>query len=348
MSILRVSTLIYVMTLPVIFAAPGDLTLYWPDVEGGGSTLIITPAGESVLIDTGNPAPDDRDARRIYEIATKQAGLHKIDYLLTTHYHVDHVGGLAALAKLIPIERFYDHGESVEMQTKNGGTLYESYKAISAGKRHILKPGDHIPLKGVDLVTVSSNGDVLSKPLKGGRKANPFCANAEQANAEQREQYKTENKLSVGVVLTYGRFKFLDMGDLTWSREMALACPDDKIGTVTLFQATHHGFFRDYSGAPAFIFAIKPQVVVVNNGEAKGLQPPAFERLSKIPGLEAIWQEHRVAASDQAHNTSEQRIANTETTGSNEGNWIRAVVSGDGKYTISNSRNGYHESYTAR
>jgi beta-lactamase superfamily II metal-dependent hydrolase len=343
MSILRLSLLICAITAPVMLAASGDLTIYWVDVEGGGATLVVTPAGESLLIDTGNPAPDDRDAKRIYDIATKQAGLHKIDYLLTTHYHVDHVGGLPALAKLIPIGRFFDHGDSIETQTKNGGPLYDSYKAISAGKRQVLKPGDHIPLKGVEVVTVASNGEVLSKPLKGAGQPNPLCA-----GAEQKEEDKTENNRSVGVVLSYGRFKFLDMGDLTWSKEMALACPDNMIGTVTLFQATHHGFFRDWSGAPAFVFAIKPQVVVVNNGEKKGLEPSAFERISKIPGLEAIWQEHLAVRSDEAHNTNEQRIANTAVTGSNEGHWLKAVVSRDGKFTITNSRNGYHESYTAR
>jgi len=344
MSILRLSALLFAITLPVMFAASGDLTIYWVDVEGGAATLIITPAGESLLIDTGNSVPaDDRDAKRIYDVATKQAGLHKIDYLLTTHYHTDHVGGLAALAKLIPIGRFFDHGDSVETQTKNGGPLYDSYKAISAGKRQILKPGDHIPLKGgMDVVTVSSNGAVLSKPLKGRGEPNPLCT-----NAEQKEEDKTENNRSVGVVVTYGNFKFLDMGDLTWSKEMELACPENKVGTVTLFQATHHGFFRDWSGAPAFIFAIKPQVVVVNNGDTKGLEPSAFERINKIPGLEAVWQEHLASRSDQAHNTNEQRIANTATTGSNDGNWLEAVVSRDGKFTITNNRNGYHESYAA-
>src|SRR5215469_13810479 len=282
-----------------------DLEIYWTDVEGGGSTLIVSPSGQALLVDTGFPGNDDRDAKRIAE-TIKSAGLKKLDILEITHYHGDHVGGAAALSKLVPVDKFYDHGDSIEASTPQGAQLYDSYKALAGSKRTIVKPGDKIPLSGVDITVVSANGEVISKPLNGGSQ-NEFCKDA-QAKPED----KTENSHSVGFLLTYGKFKFLDLGDLTWDREMMLACPVNKIGTVTLFQATHHGFSNGASGSPALVWAIKPQVVVVNDGARKGFNADAYETISKIPGVEGIWQLHRAAASDAAHNTSEQLTANID------------------------------------
>jgi beta-lactamase superfamily II metal-dependent hydrolase len=313
------------------------MDIYWIDVEGGAATLIVTPAGVSFLTDTGNPG--DRDAGRIFDVASKLAGLKKIDYLLTTHYHGDHVGGVPALAKLIPIEHYIDHGETVEGEGR-GADPWKAYKALAEGKRTIVKPGDKLSIPGIDVTIVSSAGQVLSKPLQGGG-ANPYCD-----GAVQKAPDKTENAQSAGYVLTFGRFKFLNLGDLTWDKEMALACPVNKVGTATLVQATHHGFFGDFSGAPALYDAVKPQVVVVNNGAKKGLQPSAFETISKIPGLEAIWQAHTAVDSDAAHNTAQDRIANNEAT--DQGHWLKASVSRDGKFTITNSRNNHSETYQAR
>lgn len=313
------------------------LDIYWIDVEGGAATLIVTPSGESFLVDTGNPG--DRDAGRIFDVASKQAGLKKIDYLFTTHYHGDHVGGAPTLAKLIPIEHFYDHGESVEQQGESGQT-WAAYKAIANGKRTVVKPGDVLPLKGVKIDVVAAGGKVLTKPINGGG-PNPLCN-----GAQQKPEDKGENGQSAGILLTYGRFKFLDVGDLTWDREMQLACPDNKVGTVTLLQATHHGFFGGYSGAPALYNAVKPEVVVVNNGAKKGLQTPAYEVISKIPGVEAVWQMHLAVESDQAHNTAEQKIANTGT--ADQGNWLKASIAKDGSFTLTNSRNHFSETYKSR
>src|SRR5262249_51323838 len=127
-----------------------NLDIYWVDVEGGGSTLIVSPTGQSLLVDTGNPAPDDRDAKRIYA-AAQMAGLRQIDMLLTTHYHGDHVGGAPALAKMIPISRFLDHGDSIEKgNNENTARLWNEYLRIAQGKRTVMKPGDKIPLNGVN------------------------------------------------------------------------------------------------------------------------------------------------------------------------------------------------------
>jgi competence protein ComEC len=317
--------------------AQRTLDIYWIDAEGGAATLIVTPSGQSLLADTGNPG--DRDAQRIYDVATKQAHLTKIDTVLITHFHSDHVGGAPALAKLIPIGAYIDHGDSVETQNPADAQRFEAYKAIAAGKRLSVKVSDKIPLNGVNIDIVTSNGDVLSK----GGQANPYCA-----GAVKKAPDPGENARSVGFKLTYGKFTFLDLGDLTWNKELELSCPQNHLGQVTLFQATHHGFYNDNSGAPAHVWALRPQVVIVNNGPQKGLGANAWETIAKIPGLEDTWQIHLSLSTDAAHNTSEPRIANMEPTSECNGNFLKASISSDGKYTITNSRNGFAKTYTAR
>ena len=319
-----------------------NLEIYWVDVEGGGSTLIVSPEGTSLLVDTGNPTPDDRDAKRIFQAAQK-AGLKKIDYLLITHFHGDHVGGVPALAKMIPIEHFLDHGDSVETENPERRTVWEAYKAVATGKRTTLKPGDKLPVKGLDALVISSNGQIISAPVKGGGTMNPNCAGAQQKPVD-----KTENQRSAGFLLTYGKFKFLDLGDLTWDVEMQLACPVNKLGTVTLFQATHHGFVNDYSGAPALVLALKPQVVVVNNGPTKGWQNSAWETVAKIPGLEDVWQIHRAMGPNHDHNVKPEQIANLESTAECKGRGLMASVTSDGKVTVTNERTGFSKTYMAR
>ena len=343
LSALRVLNIILVLAsaATLVHAQSGALKIYWIDTEGGAATLIVTPSGQSLLADSGNPGSDDRDAKRIFE-AAKAAGLKKIDFLLTTHFHSDHVGGAPALAKLIPIEKFYDHGDSIETADPRAAQLFEAYKVVSKGKRVILKPGDKIPLRGVDVRVVSSNGEVIA-PKSTGRQ-NSWCK-----GALSKGEDKTENGRSLGFLLTYGKFKFLDLGDLTWDREMSLACPVNRIGRVTLFQATHHGFYNDASGAPALVWGIEPQVVVVNNGATKGLAANAYDTLSKIQGLEAIWQSHRSIRNDDAHNTSESMIANLgQTPAECKGLSLRASISRGGKFVLTNSRNDFSKTYTAR
>jgi competence protein ComEC len=333
------------------------LDIYWIDVEGGAATLIISPSGESFLIDTGWTV-GDRDAKRIYAVA-QLAGLKQIDYLLISHFHADHVGGLAALSKMIPIGRFFDHGDAIEKENQQ---WLDSYTTASAGKRTIVKPGDEIPAKGLRVLVVASDQKVLAKPLKGGG-PNPLCA-----NAEQKAPLSPENQRVAGVLVSYGKFRYLNLIDLDWEKEMELACPVNKLGTVTVYQTGRHGAF-DGAGAPAFLDAIKPQVVVVNNGPRKGMgqvdngvksiTPPgtqtapyekiAYLRLAKIPGIEGIWQEHlSLLDPDPNHNTSQDMIANLEETPDCKGNWIKASVQPDGKFTVTNSRNGFSRTYISR
>ncbi len=324
-----------------LLAQSGNLKLYWIDVEGGGSTLIVSPSGQSLLVDTGNPAPDDRDAKRIYA-ATQKAGLKKIDYLLITHFHGDHVGGAPALAKMIPIEHYLDHGDSIEADNPNSGRAWAAYKELAAGKRTTMKPGDKLPIKGLETVVVSSNAQLIGKAVNKGA-ANPLCAGAETPKTDT-----TENERSVGFLLTYGKFKFLDVGDLTRDMEMQLACPVNKLGTVTLFQATHHGFVNDFSGTPAHVLALKPQVVIVNNGATKGWQNSAWDTVQKIQGLEDVWQIHKAMGPNHDHNIDEQRISNLEPTAECKGAGIQVIVSKDGKFTVTNERNNFSKTYAAR
>ncbi|HEY1760271.1 MAG TPA: MBL fold metallo-hydrolase [Bryobacteraceae bacterium] len=343
MSFLRTLGIGILATSALVAQSPqsGDLQIIWTDVEGGAATLIVTPSGQSLLVDTGFPQ-DDRDAKRIFA-ATQAAGLKKIDILWITHFHLDHVGGVPALAKLIPIGKFYDHGDSIEATTPQGAKLYDDYKAVAQGKRVLVKPGDKIPLAGVEMIAVSAAGQVISKPINGGG-LNNFCK-----DAQQKPEDKTENSQSAGFLLTYGKFKFLDLGDLTWDREMMLACPINKLGTVTLFQASHHGFSGGQSGSPALVWAVKPQVVVVNDGARKGFEGDAYDIIAKIPGIEDIWQLHRsLLRSDAAHNTSDQLTANLEDGAGDQGLGIKVSVAKDGKFTVTNTRNNFSKTYTSR
>lgn len=334
-----------------------NMRIYWIDVEGGAATLIVSPAGESLLIDTGF-ATGDRDARRIYQ-AAQTAGVKKIDNLVISHWHADHEGGLAALAKMIPIGRFFDHGDGVEAVDK---VRLDDYKAVAGANRTIVKPGDRIALKGADVAVVSSEFTLLSQAVNGGG-ANPLCGDAAQMAAAA-----PENQRMVGVLVTFGTFTFLDTADLDWQKEMELVCPVNKVGHVTVYQSGRHGSF-DGAGSPAFLGAISPQVIVVNNGPRKGLgqsdprmkpleiagkpsapfERNAYMRMAKLPAIEGIWQGHlSLVDSDTGHNTAPDMIANFEDTAECQGHLISASVAPDGRFTMLNGRNGFSKTYVAK
>jgi beta-lactamase superfamily II metal-dependent hydrolase len=338
-------------------APSGNMQISWIDVEGGASTLVVAPSGESLLLDTGFPDAD-RDAKRIFAAAQK-AGLKQIDHLVVSHWHRDHEGGLAALAKMIPIGRFYDHGDGVEAVDK---VRLDDYKAIAGDKRTIVKPGDKIPLKGVDVLVISSEFTLLPQPVNGGG-PNPLCADAPQMGPAG-----AENQRMVGVLVTFGTFTFLDPADLDWQKEVELTCPINKVGKVSVYQAGRHGSF-DGAGAPSFLGAISPQVIIVNNGPRKGLgasddrikpleipgkptaayERNAYLRMAKLPGIEGIWQGHlSLLDKDPSHNTTPDMIANLEEGAADQGNPITASVAPDGKFTITNSRNGFSKTYGPR
>jgi len=324
--------------LGALSGASRNLEIYWIDAEGGASTLIVTPAGESLLIDTANRTPDDRDAKRIMA-AVQLAGVQKIDILITTHYHGDHTGAMQAFAKLIPIGVFMDHGESVELDRPPLVAAFKSYEDLTAGRRKILKPGDRLPLKGVDVQVVIASGQPISTPLKGAGKENPLCADFKEHPADPAP----ENNQSVGLVLKYGKFDFVDLGDLTWNYEKKLVCPVNLIGKVDLYQVSHHGL--DRSNSPQFVWALQPTVMVMNNGPRKGGLPSVFETLRKSPGLEDVWQVHLALNTTKEINTDERMIANLERTEDCKGTLLKASVESNGKFTVTNLRNNFSKAY---
>ena len=324
-----------------VMAADGTLDIYWIDVEGGAATLIVTPEGETVLMDAGWPGFDDRDPKRIVNVLEYVAGKDRLNYFITSHFHLDHIGGLPSLAKMLTIEKFVDHGDSVEKDTERGKPLWEGYLAAAGDRRMQIEPGDKLPLKGVDFRFVAARSKFLSKPVNGGKK-NPRCA-----EATEKELDEGENGKSVGFMVRVGKFEFLDLGDLSWNYELELACPVNLLGEVDLYQVTHHGMHM--SGPPAHIHAINPQVAVMNNGHRKGGRPETYETLTSAPGLVDLWQVHKALVPDGAPNTDEKMIANLQATDDGDkGHWIRASVKKNGEFTITNSRNDYSKTYKPR
>jgi beta-lactamase superfamily II metal-dependent hydrolase len=225
--------------LPLAQAGGGRLQIAWIDVEGGASTLFVAPGGQSLLFDTGFPGNDDRDAKRI-AAAAKAMRLTRIDHVVISHWHGDHVGGLPALAKLLPLGSFYDHGDGVESSDR---PLYEGYKAIAGTHRHIVTPGETITLGDVRVRVLVAEGPVIAAAVNDGT-TNPLCS-----NAVRQEPAAPENIRMVGLAVNYGPFKMATLGDADWSRELELACPVNKLGRVNLYTINRHGSL-DNSGAP--------------------------------------------------------------------------------------------------
>jgi beta-lactamase superfamily II metal-dependent hydrolase len=334
----RLRFIFLILLCCALLPAARNLDVYFIDVEGGQATLMVTPAGESVLVDTGWAGFNGRDADRIVA-AAKKAGIKRIDYLLVTHYHLDHVGGVPQLAAKLPIRNFVDHGPTVE-SGERADVLFKAYTSFREKGNHIaVKPGDTVPLKGVELKVVSSGGEVIGQPMSGAGAANPYCA-----GFERREEDKTENARSVGTLLTYGNFRMLDLGDLTWNKEYELACPENKLGSVDVYLTTHHGM--NMSGPKAIVHALNPRVAVMNNGARKGGTPEAWSVIRAAPGLEDIWQLHYAIPGGKDHNAPDAFIANTYE--KCEGKWIKLSVAPDGSFTVFNTRNKYTKTYKPR
>ena len=290
-------------------AEPGrGLDIYFIDTEGGAATLIVTPARESILIDCGNPGT--RDADRIHA-AAEAAGLKAIDHLIITHWHLDHYGGIARLSELMPIHHYYDHGipDTLVEDPQNFPLLIQAYKKAAADKRTILKPGDEITLKQKDgsppvqLQCLCGGGEVI--PEKDGAAPNPI---AEEHKPQPED--KSDNARSLGFLLSFGGFRFLDLGDLTWNIEYKLVSPSDKIGPVDVYQVTHHGL--EISNNPVLIKTVRPRVAICGNGARKGAHPSVISTLRRVPDMQAIYQLHRNVTSEPQDNTDSEFIANTD------------------------------------
>jgi competence protein ComEC len=308
------------------------------DVEGGQATLIVTPAGQSMLVDTGWPGSSGRDAERIVA-AARDAGIQRIDFLVITHYHMDHVGGITELAKRMPIGTFIDHGPDTETDAQ-AKKFYAAYESVaSKGKRRTVKPGDTIPLHGVSVRILTANGEHIRAALPGAGRPNPACAEVKPLGADP-----SENARSLGFLLTYGKFRFLDLGDLTWDKELELMCPKNRIGRVDVFLVSHHGM--DISNSPALVWAIRPRVAIMNNGERKGGSPEAWEVIEKSPALEDLWQLHFSRAGGLEHNVDERFIANPQ--GPDSGYSIDVSAQSDGSFTVTNTRTGVIRKYASK
>ncbi len=322
-------------------AAGDKLRIYFIDVEGGQSTLFVTPEGQSLLVDTGWPGNDGRDADRI-AAAAKEAGISKIDYVLITHYHEDHAGGIPQLLDRIPVGTFLDHGPNRELDkgiTEKDYALYQ--QALATGKYKVIhpKPGDVLPIKGFQATVISQDGNLIDKPLPGGGEANSYCASSEVRPADQ-----TENSRSLGIEINFGKLKLLDLGDLTWDKEMQLMCPNNRLGRIDIYIVSHHGWSQ--SSSPALVDAIHARVAIMDNGAKKGGSTPILQTIKAAPGLETLWQLHFSEEGGPINNTADQYIANPE--GPDAGHSLELVAGKDGSFDVTNTRTGVTKHYSTR
>jgi beta-lactamase superfamily II metal-dependent hydrolase len=327
--------------LLIALAAPlpaaGRLEIYCIDVEGGKATLWVSPSGDSMLVDAGWPGHNHRDAERI-AAAAKAAGVRKIDYLVITHFHTDHAGGVPQLAEKMPIKNFVDHGANTETG-QDAEVLFGEYSRFRDKGNHIVvKPGDKVPVKGLEVEIVSSDGALIASPLAGAGagQPNPDCAGLQPPAPD-----RSENAHSIGMVVTYGSFRAVDLGDLTKDKEYGLVCPANKLGTVQLFMVSHHGL--DQSNSAALVHALHPQVAIMNNGARKGGVAEVWQLIHDTPGLEDFWQLHYSLAAAKDHNSADPFIANIDE--NCQGQWLRVTVEKDGAFTVWNQRNKFEKKY---
>jgi beta-lactamase superfamily II metal-dependent hydrolase len=336
------------------------LDIYVVDVEGGNATLFVSPSGESLLIDTGNAgAGAPRDAARIVE-AAKDAGVTQIDHLITTHWHGDHYGGLAELASRMPIRQFIDHGRNIQPTEATDAFLNRTYPELYAKGTHtVVKAGDTIPFAGVDTRVIASAGQVIARPLAGAGKPNPFCAPMKPVDAIP------EDTQSVTTSFTFGKFRALHPGDLTRDKEYDLMCPANRVGTIDVLVGPHHG--QDTSNSEAFVHALQPRVIVMNNGTRKGGWPDVMKSFYTSPRFEDLWQMHFSLLSGQEYTPPGVFIANSvddqgsampiaplPAPGANappppvhngRAYWVKVSARADGTFSVTNERNGFSKEY---
>ena len=338
--------------LSVALSAAKTLEIWFIDVEGGQSTLIVTPAGESLLIDAGyspknlrgggGNIPGGRDPSRI--LATLQeAGVSRLDYLLITHFHADHAGGVPLLAEKIPIGTFIDYGKP--LGTPYGpdrltATTWADYEPVRARGQHIVpQAGDRLPLKGVEARVVSAGGALIGRALPEGGETNSACT-----GLEDHPEDGTENYRSIGVVFKFGAFRFYVPGDLSGNTLTRMACPKNLIGPVSAYVIAHHG---DYdTSVPALYAALRPRVAIMNNGLIRGGNPDAFKVVRGERTIEDLWQLHRTQ-NEGSVNAPEPFIANVDD-GTRTSHALRLSASDDGSFQIVNPRDGFAKAYSRR
>jgi competence protein ComEC len=327
--------------------ADGTLDIYFIDADGGAATLVVSPERESILIDSGWPGHEDRDPKRIVHVLKDVAGLDHLDHLVTTHWHMDHYGGVDGLSRMIPIGHYWDRGlpgvDGPASDYPDGplpeDPLGKAYLKASEGKRKVLRPGDTLPLKGgLKALVVASGGAV--RQVAQGTPENPH---ARSAPPDLKED-KSDNARSIAIKFNLGPFDFLDCGDLTWNIEKRLAVPHDRVGQVDLYQVTHHGM--DISNHPTLVRTIAPTVAVMNNGPKKGGSAATVKLLKSVPSIEAAYQLHKNSATGPEDNTDPRLIANATPVG---GQFIHVSVAPDGKtYTVQIGTDGPKRAFKTR
>jgi beta-lactamase superfamily II metal-dependent hydrolase len=338
------------LTVPVLPAAK-TLDMFVIDVEGSKAFLLVSPSGQSMLIDAGVPGSSNngRDASRIME-ACKAAGVKKIDYMVVSHYDGDHVGGVPALAERMPIVTFVDHGANVQLNDSTIKVVKDYMDVVAKGKHIVVQAGDRIPIKGFDALVVMAAGKAITEPLKGAGQPNPACDITPRktwppnARGVVDDQDTNENSQAITLLVTYGKFRMLDPADLTWNKDRELFCPMNRVGTVDLYITANHG--TDNANSPVMVHALRPRVVIADNGPRKGASAEVFQTVESSPGLEDYWQAHYLIAGGDKANTKPDYIANIE--GSPDGKWIRVSAAPNGTFTVTNTRNNFSKTYKPR
>jgi competence protein ComEC len=353
--------LVGLICLPYLRAA-GVMEVYVVDVEGGKSMLVVSPSGQAVLVDGGWGGfnnekyvmirPNGRDAARIAAVV-KLAGVKQIDYFVVTHYDTDHIGGVpAAVAAIgVPVLHFADHGEPLaqDQVTQDEFRAYLDAVGKAKAQRIVVKPGDKLPIEGIEITVLTAAAKTLAAPLPGAGAANPPCANLGAAPPA-----RGENPASVGLRYIFGAFRMVDLGDATKSVEYGLMCPNNLVGAADLLIVSHHG--NDVSNSPQLIHALHPRAAILNNSYTKFGRPDAFRALRTSPGLEDLWQLHYAAEAGEGNNAPENLVANPQTApdpasyGSvlgDQAHWIKVTARSDGSFTVLNSRNQYSKTYAA-
>ncbi|HWG22104.1 MAG TPA: MBL fold metallo-hydrolase [Terracidiphilus sp.] len=316
----------------------GHLLIYAIDVEGGQSTLLVSSTKASLLVDAGWPGNNGRNAARI-QAAMRDAGITKIDHVLITHFHVDHVGGVPNLVAKIPVGEFLDHGENREDSDITRHDYAAYMKAIAGHPRRIVHPGDTISIPGLTTIVITADGDHIQSVPGVTPKPNHYCASEPKAETDP-----TENARSTGILVTYGKFRFLDLGDLTKQKEIALVCPNSPLPHIDLYLVNHHGF--NLSNSRAFVDAIHPRVAIMDNGAHKAGSPEAWQTVHESPGLEDLYMLHTAEDSDAAHNSPEADIANLK--GGSDGAYFKVVALPDGSFSVTNTRTGQNKAYARK